>query len=90
VPSAPSASWPGYIQAGERFAADTPAGAAFMDSVAGLGNAMVRQSREQFQDSAGRGDRQSVGHHGMGLEFQAAQAGPTAGLTQLSDSRPGR
>jgi cellobiose transport system substrate-binding protein len=37
-------TWPGYIQVGERFAAHAPAGTAFMDSVAGLGNAMVRQA----------------------------------------------
>ena len=79
-------TWPGYIQVGERFAAHAPAGTAFMDSVAGLGNAMVSQSREQFQDSAGQ--PALTGNPAVttawGLSVQSARAGLTARLTQLS------
>jgi cellobiose transport system substrate-binding protein len=79
-------TWPGYIRVGERFAAHAPAGTAFMDSAASLGNAMVSQSREQFQDSAGQ--PALTGNPAVaaawGLAVQSARAGLTARLTQLT------
>jgi len=57
-----------------------------MDSAAALGNAVVSQSREQFQDSAGQ--PALTGNPAVaaawGLAVQSARAGLTARLTQLT------
>jgi cellobiose transport system substrate-binding protein len=79
-------TWAGYVQAGQRFAAHAPAGAAFMDSAASLGNAVVSQSREQFQNSAGQ--PALTGNPAVTtawrLAVQSAQAKLTARLTRLT------
>jgi cellobiose transport system substrate-binding protein len=79
------ASWQGFIELGRQFQAKAPKGTAFTDSAAGMFNAIIGQSKEQFYDAGGGLIYQTnpAVRTAWDLSMQAATAGISARLKQF-------
>ncbi len=78
-------TWQGFIDLGRQYHARAPKGSAFTDSAAGMFNAIIGQSQEQFYDAGGGlvYETNPAVRTAWDLSMQAAGAGISAKLKQF-------
>jgi cellobiose transport system substrate-binding protein len=81
-------TWQGYLDVGRRYMQNAPASSAFMDSAAGMYNAIIGQSQTQYYDADGNTIYASnpAVKNAWSLAMQAIAAGETAKLKQFDPS----
>jgi cellobiose transport system substrate-binding protein len=78
-------TWQGFIDLGKQYQAKAPKGSSFTDSAAGMFNAIIGQSQEQFYDANGGlvYETSPAVKNAWDLSMQAASAGISAKLKQF-------
>ncbi|WP_406139696.1 ABC transporter substrate-binding protein [Streptomyces sp. NBC_01089] len=79
--------WDAYLQLGEQYKKNAPAGTYFMDSASAMFNAVVSSNAQQYYDASGKAiykDSPSV-KKGWNLAAEAASKKLTQGLAQFND-----